>query len=266
MTIAFQKFRGTVFGLESANVVGYSQKTFGRNFNYTCNMFAPVGTTAKLGDIEASDDFYFSKIEFLTPDGANDTVDHPQLGTVTKSYKFWWAEDAAAKVRGWYLEDDAAGAYPMNDVPVGLGAAFCVTRADSEPDCFLTYAGQVFDNPNGLTLSFGRNFNYVGNSTPVEITLGDIDASDDFYFSKIEFLTPDGANDTVDHPQLGTVTKSYKFWWAEDAAAKVRGWYLEDDAAGAYPMNDVPVGAGEAFCVTRADSEPDCTITIPSAL
>ncbi|MBS7286896.1 MAG: hypothetical protein KIH06_06510 [Kiritimatiellae bacterium] len=252
--------------MESANVVGYSQKTFGRNFNYTCNMFAPVGGTAKLGDIEASDDFYDSKIEFLTPDGANDTVDHPQLGTVTKSYKFWWAEDAAAKVRGWYLEDDTTGAYPMNDAEVGFGSAFCVTRVDSEPDCFLTYAGQVLNDPNGITLSFGRNFNYVGNCTPVGIVLGDIDASDDFYDSKIEFLTPDGANDKVNHPQLGTVTKSYKFWWAEDAAAKVRGWYLEDDTTGAYPMNDVPVGAGEAFCVTRVDSEPNCTITIPSAL
>ncbi len=252
--------------LASANVVGYSQKTFGRNFNYTCSMFAPVAGTAKLGDIEASDDFYDSKIEFLTPDGANDTVTHDSLGTVTKSFRFWWAEDAAAGVRGWYLTSDTTGAYPMNDIEITLGSAFCVTRVDTEPDCYLTYAGQVFDDPNGITLSFGRNFNYVGNCTPVGIVLGDIDASDDFYDSKIEFLTPDGANDTVTHDSLGTVTKSFRFWWAEDAAAGVRGWYLTSDTTGAYPMNDIPVSAGAAFCVTRVDTEPDCTITIPSAL
>ena len=138
MIAAAAAFCGTVFALESANVVGYSQKTFGRNFNYTCSMFAPVAGTAKLGDIEASDDFYDSKIEFLTPDGANDTVNHAQLGTCYKSYKFWWAEDAAAGVRGWYLEADTTGAYPMNDIPVGAGEAFCVTRVDSEPDCTIT--------------------------------------------------------------------------------------------------------------------------------
>ena len=109
MFAAAAAFCGTVFALESANVVGYSQKTFGRNFNYTCSMFAPVAGAAKLGDIEASDDFYVSMIEFLTPDGANDTVDHPQLGTCFKSYKFWWAEDAAAGVRGWYLASETNG-------------------------------------------------------------------------------------------------------------------------------------------------------------
>jgi hypothetical protein len=269
MTVAATALCASVFAntpVESSNIVGYSQKSFGRNFNYTCSMFAPVAGTAKLGDIEASDDFYVSMIEFLTPDGANDTVDHPQLGTCFKSYKFWWAEDAAAGVRGWYLASDTNGEYPMNDVEVGFGSAFCVTRDVSEPDCFLTYAGQVLNDPNGITLSFGRNFNYVGNCTPVGINLGDIDASDDFYVSMIEFLTPDGANATVDHPQLGTCFKSYKFWWAEDATAGVRGWYLAADTNGAYPMNDISVAAGEAFCVTRDVFEPDCTITIPPAL
>lgn len=249
--------------------MGYQQQSFGRDFNYVCPTFIPVsgGTTITLGEIDASDDFYDSMIEFLTPDGANDTVTVDGLGTVTKSYKFWWAEDAAAGVRGWYLLADANGEYPQNDVEIPLGSAYCVTLAASEPEAYLTYAGQVFTNEDkGFTLSFGRDFNYVGNCTPSKIVIGDIDASDDFYDSMIEFLTPDGANDTVTVDGLGTVTKSYKFWWAEDAVAGVRGWYLLADANGEYPQNGLEIEAGAAFCVTRAVSEPDATITIPTAL
>ena len=255
-------------GIVSSNVIGYQQKGFGRDFNYVCPTFIPIEgtTTITLGDIEASDDFYASKIEFLTPDGANDTVTIDGLGTVTKSYKFFFAEDAAANVRGWYLVADEKGQYPQNDVPISLGSAYCVTRDGGEPDAYLTYTGKVYtNNDQSITLSFGRDFNYVGNCTPTTITLGDIEASDDFYASKIEFLTPDGANDTVTIDGLGTVTKSYKFFFAEDAAANVRGWYLVADEKGQYPQNDLKIGAGDAFCVTRDGGEPNCTITLPTA-
>ena len=219
----------------------------------------------KLGDIDASDDFYESSIQFLTSGGATATIDHPQLGTVKATYKFWWAEDTVAGVRGWYFEDDGDAEYPQNDRVINAGEAFCVNLNPNETEATLNYAGEVDSEDNVLSFSHDQ-FSYVGNSSPVDITLGDIDASDDFYESSIQFLTSGGATATIDHPQLGTVKATYKFWWAEDTVAGVRGWYFEDDGDAEYPQNDRVIKAGEAFCVNLNPNETGATITIPSAL
>ena len=219
----------------------------------------------KLGDIDASDDFYASSIQFLTSGGATAKVDHPQLGNVYATYKFWWAEDTTAGVRGWYLDADSDAEYPQNDRVIKAGEAFCVDLDAYELDATLNFAGEVDGEDNVLSFSHVK-FSYVGNSSPVDITLGDIDASDDFYASSIQFLTSGGATAKVDHPQLGNVYATYKFWWAEDTTAGVRGWYLDADGDAEYPQNDRVIKAGEAFCVDLDAYEQDATITIPSAL
>ena len=119
------------FALESANVVGYQNKEMAvANFNYECATFQAVGKARDaqtLGDIKASDGFSYSEIQFLTSGGANAYVDHPQLGKVIQSYTYWSDPDwTAAGVAGWYLVDDTDGEYPMNDVDIAAGKAFCV--------------------------------------------------------------------------------------------------------------------------------------------
>ena len=271
MFAAAVAFCGTVFGLESANVVGYQNKEMATaNFNYECATFQAVGKARDaqtLGDIKASEGFSYSEIQFLTSGGANAYVDHPQLGRVIQSYTYWsdpdWTESGVA---GWYLYDDEDGAYPMNDIVIPLGQAYCVSVAGSEVGETLNYAGEVPNSAVALTFDHA-NFNYVGNCTPADITLGDIVASEDFSYSEIQFLTSGGANAYVDHPQLGRVIQSYTYWsdpdWTE---AGVAGWYLYDDEDGAYPMNDINIKAGQGFCVSVAGSEVGEGISIPSAL
>ena len=259
------------FGIESANVVGYQNKEMTvANFNYECATFQAVGKARDaqtLGDIKASEGFSFSEIQFLTSGGANAYVEHPQLGRVIQSYTYWAdPEWTTAGVAGWYLYDDADGEYPMNDVVVPMGQAYCVWMAGEELGETLNYAGEVANTAVPLTFNVA-NFNYVGNCTPTKIELGDIVASENFSFSEIQFLTSGGANAYVDHPQLGRVIKSYTYWAdPEWTTAGVAGWYLYDDADGAYPMNDVELEAGQAFCVWVAGEEVGEGISIPSAL
>ena len=240
------------------------------NFNYECATFQAVGKARDaqtLGDIKASDGFSFSEIQFLTSGGANAYVDHPQLGHVIQSYTYWadpaWTE---AGVAGWYLYDDNDGAYPMNSVVIPMGQAYCVRVDNGEIGESLNYAGEVPSTAIPITFAHA-NFNYVGNCTPVQITLGDIVGSENLSFSQIQFLTSGGANAYVDHAQLGHVIQSYTYWsdpaWTE---AGVAGWYLYDDQDGAYPMNDIVLNPGQAFCVWVDNGEVDESISIPAAV
>ena len=168
-------------------------------------------------------------------------------------------------MRGWYFSADKKGLYPQNDRVIKAGEAFCVNLDPNEKTAALTFAGEVDSEDNVIAFAHPK-FNYVGNATPVDLVLGDIDASDNFYTSSLQFLTSGGACEKIDHKELGSVYAIYKFWWAEDAAAKVRGWYLSADKKGLYPQNDRVLKAGEAFCVNLDPNEKTATITIPAAL
>ena len=240
------------------------------NFNYECATFQAVGKARDaqtLGDIKASEGFTYSEIQFLTSGGANAYVDHPQLGRVKQSYTYWMdPEWSAAGVAGWYLVDDTDGEYPMNDVVVPLGQAYCVWVDSGEVNETLNYAGEVPSTAVPMTFKYA-NFNYVGNCTPVKITLGDIVGSEGLSYSEIQFLTSGGANAYMDHPQLGRVKKSYTYWMdPEWSAAGVAGWYLVDDTDGNYPMNSEELNPGQAFCVWVDSGEVGEGISIPSAL
>ena len=252
----------------SSSIVGYQNRGFDRaKFSYVTPTFLKFGNgrTLALGDIEASDNFYQSSIQFLTDGGATAKVEHKELGLVYAIYKFQWAEDTAAGVRGWYFSADKKGLYPQNDRVIKAGEAFCVDLNSNEKTAALTFAGEVDAEDNIIAFDHSK-FNYVGNATPVDLVLGDIDASDNFFQSSIQFLTEGGATAKVDHGKLGLVYATYKFQWAEDTAAKVRGWYFSADKQGLYPQNDRVIKAGEAFCVDLNSNEKTATITIPAAL
>ena len=240
------------------------------NFNYECATFQAVGKARDaqtLGDIKASEGFSYSEIQFLTSGGANAYVNHEQLGRVIQSYTYWADPDwTTSGVAGWYLVDDTDGEYPMNDVVIPLGQAYCVWVEGNEVGETLNYAGEVPNSAVALTFDHA-NFSYVGNCTPVDIKLGDITASEGFSYSEIQFLTSGGANAYVNHEQLGRVIQSYTYWSdPEWTTAGVAGWYLVDDTDGEYPMNDVDIAAGKAFCVWVEGNEVGESISMPSAL
>jgi len=239
------------------------------NFNWWCNTFVPVGKSATeltLEDITPSSGYVFSTIDFVDDQGATIVFKDSDLGEGTvKSYTYWSAGDAAAKVAGWYLVDDTYAEYPKNDVPLKLGEAYIAYCYPNEEGETLTYNGEVYKE--SMPYELASNFNWLGNCAPVDITLSDITVDSNFVFSTIDFVDDQGATVVFKDSDLGEGTvKSYTYWSAGDAAAKVAGWYLVDDTYAKYPKNDVVISAGNAFIAYCYPGEEGSVFTLPSAL
>ena len=217
-----------------------------------------------LGDIAASADWITGndEVKTLLPNGA-----------VDKAYTYISAETAAEAgcPAGWYLtadvndeaKADKIGDYCKNSDPLPLGNGLLVLVGSASTT--LTYAGEVLAADQPIALKSSYAYNITGNVSPVDITLGDITASDDWITGNDELKTllPNGA-----------VDKAYTYISAETAAEAgcPAGWYLtadvndesKADKIGDYCKNAIPVKAGEAFVVLVGTAST--TITIPSAL
>jgi hypothetical protein len=126
------------FGIESANVVGYqSVDLISGEYNTGVSTFLQVGkekTTQTLGAIKLANAASMgSVLQLVAPDGSTPTIEHPELGEV--SAMFWYLTEAeyadvGASAPGWYLQDDGAFEYPMNDYPVAAGLGFLIDCSD----------------------------------------------------------------------------------------------------------------------------------------
>ena len=254
---------------EEAYVVGYQNKALkgGADYNLTVATFKAAGKDADkmiLGDIAASADWMTGQDEVKTL-LAN--------GAVDKAYTYV-SKDLAAEVgclAGWYLTEDVnddskmdtLSDYCKNSDPLPLGNGLLVLVGSSSTT--LTYAGEVPAADQPIALKGGAEYNITGNVSPVDITLGDITASNDWMTGQDELKTLK-AN--------GAVDQAYTYV-GKDLAAEVgclAGWYLTEDVnddskmdtLSDYCKNAIPVKAGEAFIVLVGTAST--TITIPSAL
>ena len=252
---------------EEAYVVGYQAKALTGSYAYNLSVatFKAAGKDADkmiLGDIAASADWVTGSDEVKTL-LAN--------GAVDKAYSYVGAKDAAdwGCPAGWYLtadvKDDSIGdltPYCKNNDPLPLGNGLLVLVGSSSTT--LTYAGEVLSADQPIALKSSYAYNITGNVSPVDISLGDITASDDWMTGSDELKTLK-AN--------GAVDQAYTFVSAKDAAdwGCPAGWYLTADVKDdliedltSYCKNAIPVRAGEAFVVLVGTAST--TITIPSAL
>lgn len=92
------------------------------------------------------------------------------------------------------------------------------------------------------------------------ITLGDLQAGEDFCESMICFLTKTGANAKTDFGGK-KVNLSYVYWTEDDEPAAGAGWYLYADEDAKVNCNNVELPYGDGFLVFRMASEADATIT-----
>ena len=236
--------------------------------NWTCNTFVPCDktkTTMTLGDMKGTEGFIWSAVVFLQPDGRVKTVEHAKLGTVKEKYTYWEAGDTEDGVGGWYFEDDENAEYNQNSRIIALGEGYYVQGDPSEIGDGLVFSGAVANDATALEVTSAQ-MNWLGNCSPVDITLGDITATDGLIWSAIVFLKDDGRVKTVDHAQLGTVKEKYTYWEAGDTVDGAGGWYFEDDADAKYNQNDRVIAAGEGFYIQGDPSEIGESISIPSAL
>ena len=185
--------------------------------------------------------------------------------TVRATYTYWAAEDDPEEGAGWYLDADGDGEVNQNSVSIPMGTGFLVNRKGSEADAALVCAGEVNKAPVTRELPTS-GYNLVANCSPVDITLGDITPNEDFLTSSIQFMTPGGANANTTFKGK-SVRATYTYWSAEDDPEEGAGWYLDADGDGEINQNNlVVIPAGGGFLVNRKGSEPDATVTIPSAL
>ena len=217
-----------------------------------------------LGDLVGSEDWGTGGDEIKTLK-ANGAVDKAYT-YVTKALA-----DEAGVTQGWYLTEDVQddsklenlSDYCKNDtiLPLGNGLLVLVGSASTT----LTYAGEVLDTDQPITLNADYAFNITGNISPANITLGDIVGSADW---------GTGGDELKTLKTNGAVDKAYTFVPAALAAEAgvTAGWYLTEDVQddsklehlSDYCKNNTPVAAGEAFIVLVGSSST--TITIPSAL
>ena len=215
-----------------------------------------------LGDIAASADWITGndEVKTLLPNGAVDKA-YTYVGKVG-------AEEFSCPM-GWYLTADFNDEsiedltpYCKNSDPLPLGNGLLVLVGSSSTT--LTYAGEVLSADQPIALKSSYAYNITGNVSPVDITLGDITASNDWITGNDELKTLK-AN--------GAVDQAYTFV-GKDGAEEFScpmGWYLTADFNDEsiedltpYCKNAIPVKAGEAFVVLVGTAST--TITIPSAL
>ena len=211
-----------------------------------------------------NDEFVNSSIQFMTSGGANAKTTFGGK-TVTAKYVYWTAADKPDDGAGWYLAVDDDGEVNQNSLPLPMGTGFLVSRNASETDANLVYSGEVNSAPVTKELP-SSGYNVIGNCCPADLKIGDITPNEDFVNSSIQFMTPGGANAKATFGGK-TVTAKYVYWTADDKPDDGPGWYLAVDDDGEVNQNElVTIPAGAGFLVSRNASEPDATVTLPSAL
>jgi len=200
----------------------------------------------------------------MTAGGANAKVSFG--GKMVKAeYTYWTADDDPEDGAGWYLAADDDAEVNQKNVSLPMGTGFLVSRFGSETDAQLVYSGEVNSSPVTVGLP-NSGYNVIGNCCPTDLKIGDITPNEDFVNSSIQFMTPGGANAKVSFGGK-QVKAEYTYWTADDDPEDGAGWYLAADDDAEVNQNElVTIPAGAGFLVSRFGTEPDATVTLPSAL
>ena len=246
-------------------IVGYQAYELRDNFNFTIPTFETVsGADLTLGDIKPDFSYGNSSIQLLDDGGACAKVDIDGLGEVDAQFYYLDAETAAAMevTAGWYLVDDMSFEFCQNSRVLPTGQGYLLDCQDSGAK--VTYAGAVGTTATEVTLI--DNFNFTGNLSPAQITLGDVAPDFGYGNSSIQLLDDGGACAKVEIDGLGEVDAQYYYLDAETAAAMevAAGWYLVDDMSFEFCQNALTIPAGQAFLLDCQDS--GAKVSFPSAL
>ncbi len=223
--------------VQSANTVGYQDFTGTGSFNLTVATFVPVGTDGSamtLGNIignaafKAGSDYIniFAGGDFLMSATYSDPADAA-----------YWEIDP-----GWYTIEDYNGDAENNlnntALPYGAGIAFCPVSSGAA----LKYVGELKQAEN--TLPAPNSFNLCGNTSPKDITLGDITGNASFKAGSDYVNLFDGGDFLMSVTYSDPADAAY---WEIDP-----GWYTIEDYNGDAENNlnntSIPAGAGFAFC------------------
>ena len=240
MFAAAAAFCGTVFALESANIVGYQNRAVEKSgWNLICNTFLPVNgekSAMKLGDFKpAGWDFWSGDtVQFL--DAGGGTASFEFEGEMLDALFTYATTAEGAPADGWYQYDKAYNdmVYVSGDemsLEYGEGAVYQTTS----PETTLVFSGTVADAPQTI-LSDKSGWNLIGNPTPVDINFADItpDGWDFWSGDTIQFLDAGGGTESFSwtNPETEEVESlPALFTYATTAeGAPADGWYQYDKA------------------------------------
>ena len=235
IAIALAAMMAPAWGAEvvSSNIVGYQKVTLQPGFNFVAPQFTAVGG----GDLN------LQSIRLDVSDNDATGTDNIQIlnaaGATVATY-YWMPSDMVESgVAGWVDGDDLA------DVSIANGYSVLV---DSEEVESVTVAGEVKPSKSYIVAQDG--FNFVGNSTPVPISLQDIQIdvadADAQGTDNIQILDADGA------------TVATYYWMPSDMVdSGVAGWVDGDDLA------DVELAPGQGVLL---DTTTGVTISLPTAI
>ena len=228
-----------------------------------------------MGDLKFNANFKNSEIQILE-DGGNtmvlDWADYPLIepdgGDLYATFDYVAAKDAGAGGEGWYLAQDGDLAYNMNEWLIPFGWQFVIDCGDRNAQ--IVGNGEVDRENEEFDLERGV-FNYLGNCTPTEMTLGDLILGANFKNSEIQILEDGGNTMVLDwedfpliEPDGGDLYATFDYVAAKDAGAGGAGWYLAQDGELAYNMNVWLLESGDGFVIDCGDR--NASIIVPSAL
>ena len=250
-------------------------------FNYKVATFDNVaGKVATLKEIGVDGSFGSAYLNFLNPNGTTKKFDIPEIiaegGEGVAGFMYINEDDAKeAELEGpgWYYADgEYTGAYyPFNDLELPFGSMFYIDGVES--DANVIASGVVVSEAQPIDVLTANMFNYTGNCSPVEVSLGDVGVSETFGSAYLNFLNPNGTTKKFEIPEIiaegGEGVAGFMYINEDDAKeAELEGpgWYYADgEYTGAYyPFNTLKVGAGEMFYIDGV--EADAQVIIPSAL
>ena len=238
---------GSVFALESANIVGYQDKSLGNNANLAIPSFAPIAA-------EGTD------VQTLKPAGEGLGTGLIQImtltsGLATESTYQWVVEEEAGdydmEAAGWFNPDEWAQAEKTFEE----GDGFVVLSDLAENVGSINFSGEVVVGSTVVYL--GNNANLCGNMTPVDVDVQAIAAAGEgLGTGLIQIMTLTS----------GLATEATYQWVVEEEAGdydmEAAGWFNPDEWAQA----EKTFAPGEGF-VALSDLPADVgSITIPAAI
>lgn len=162
-------------------------------------------------------------------------------------------------------EELATDADRANDTPVPFGKGVIITSG--EADTALTFAGQVVSENLSFEVKGGNGITWTGNTTPVDLTLGDFAIPTNQKFTSGDSIVLAVYNES------GSLEGEYSFVDEKNLAIyglTKTGWYpwemireelaTDDDCAN----ETVTIPAGKMVIITSG--EADTTLTLPNPL
>ena len=252
MFAAAAAFCGTVFALESANVVGYMDTTPVNSSGY--NFIIP--TFVDVGAEEATYDLNNIKIVGGDGSGMTEIIYGYDKDACLSGVDFYW-NTAADTIMGpaedcWVT--DVMGDTKAENVklPAGTGLYLSLGTAGAT----IQYAGQVSDKEI-IVQELVAGYNMIGNATPVEIDLNDIKIVDGY---------GDGTTEIIVGYDADACLSGVDYFW-NTATDTIMGpdedcWVTE--MMGDTKAENVKLQPGEGIYLSLGTT--GAKLTIPSAL